>query len=75
MLQDDLTSGAPSLCLNTCQYLLWRLPATNLKQEHFSFIDLSGVIGGIRRSVWLQLDRKWIDDIRKQAMCRKLAWR
>jgi hypothetical protein len=41
----------------------------NLKQEHFSFIDLSGVIGGIRRSVRLQLDRKWIDDyIRKQAI-------
>lgn len=39
----------------------------NLKQQHFSFIDLSGVIGGIRRSVRLQLDREWIEDyIRRQ---------
>ncbi len=39
----------------------------NLKQDYFSFIDLSGVIGGIRRSVRLQLDRVWIADyIRKQ---------
>lgn len=34
----------------------------DLKQQHFSFIDLSGVIGGIRRSVRLQLNREWIED-------------
>lgn len=34
----------------------------NLKQQHFSFIDLSGVIGGIRRSVRLELDREWIEN-------------
>lgn len=33
----------------------------DLKQQHFSFIDLTGVIGGIRRSVRLQLDRDWIE--------------
>lgn len=31
-----------------------------LKQDYFSFIDLSGVIGGIRRNVRLELDRDWI---------------
>jgi hypothetical protein len=38
------------------------IAVANLKQEHFSFIDLSGVIDGIRRSVRLQLDRDWIND-------------
>lgn len=33
----------------------------NLKQQHFSYIDLTGVIGGIRRSVRLELHRDWID--------------
>lgn len=42
----------------------WEDPiaVANLKQQHFSFIDLSGVINGIRRSVRLQLDREWIED-------------
>jgi hypothetical protein len=47
----------------------WKDPVAvaNLKQQHFSFIDLSGVIGGLRRSVRLQLDREWIEDyIRRQ---------
>lgn len=47
----------------------WRDPVAvaDLKQQHFSFIDLTGVIGGIRRSVRLQLDRDWIKDyIRRQ---------
>lgn len=41
----------------------WRDPiaVANIKQQHFSFIDLTGVIGGIRRSVRLQLDRNWIE--------------
>jgi hypothetical protein len=41
----------------------WRNPiaVANLKQQHFSFIDLTGVIGGIRRSVRLELDRDWIE--------------
>lgn len=40
----------------------WENPiaVANLKQQHFSYIDLSGVIGGIRRSVRLELDRDWI---------------
>jgi hypothetical protein len=42
----------------------WRDPiaVANLKQQNFSFIDLTGVIGGIRRSVRLELDRDWIED-------------
>lgn len=41
----------------------WRNPlaVAELKQQHFSFIDLSGVIGGVRRSVRLELDREWIE--------------
>jgi len=34
----------------------------NLKQQHFSFIDLTGVIDGIRRNVRLELDREWIQE-------------
>lgn len=30
------------------------------KQRHFSYIDLSGVIGGIRRNIRLELDRDWL---------------
>lgn len=32
----------------------------NIKQVLFSYIDLSGVIGGIRRNIRLELDRNWI---------------
>jgi hypothetical protein len=32
----------------------------DIKQEHFSYIDLSGMIGGIRRNIRLELDRNWI---------------
>lgn len=41
----------------------WEDPiaVADLKQQHFSFIDLSGVIDGIRRSVRLELDREWIE--------------
>jgi hypothetical protein len=42
----------------------WEDPVevANLKQQHFSYIDLTGVIDGIRRSVRLELDRQWIQD-------------
>jgi hypothetical protein len=42
----------------------WEDPVAvaNLKQQHFSFIDLTGVIDGIRRSVRLELDRQWIQE-------------
>jgi hypothetical protein len=36
------------------------LDVASLKQEYFSYIDLSGVIGGIRRNIRLELDREWI---------------
>lgn len=34
----------------------------DMKIAHFSFISLSGVIGGIRRQVRLELDEEWISD-------------
>lgn len=39
-----------------------REAVANIKQEHFSYIDLSGIIGNIRRSVRLELDQDWIND-------------
>jgi hypothetical protein len=32
----------------------------NIKQQYFSYIDLSGVIGGIKRNIRLELDQEWI---------------
>lgn len=37
------------------------LVVANIKQEHFSFVNLSGKIGGINRSVRLELDPNWIN--------------
>lgn len=37
-----------------------REAVANIKQQHFSYIDLSGVIGGIRRNIRLELDQEWI---------------
>lgn len=39
-----------------------REAVANIKQQHFSYIDLSGVIGGIRRNIRLELDREWISN-------------
>lgn len=39
-----------------------REAVANLKQQYFSYIDLSGIIGGIRRNVRLELDREWISN-------------
>lgn len=39
-----------------------RVSIANLKQQHFSYINLTGIIGGIRRNLRLQLDEKWIRD-------------
>ena len=36
------------------------IAVANIKQDYFSYIDFSGVIGGIRRNVRLQLNRDWI---------------
>jgi hypothetical protein len=33
----------------------------NVKQQHFSYIDLAGTIGGVRRQIRLQLDQSWLD--------------
>ncbi|HBN6128890.1 TPA: hypothetical protein L3M38_003872, partial [Clostridioides difficile] len=42
----------------------WEDPVAvaNIKQQHFSYIDLTGIIGGIRRSVRLELNRQWIEE-------------
>jgi hypothetical protein len=58
----DLEFSLPPLIAELVQNN-WDDPVAvaNLKQQHFSFIDLTGVIGGIRRSVRLQLDRDWIE--------------
>lgn len=37
-----------------------REAVANIKQEHFSYINLTGVIGNIQRSVKLELNREWI---------------
>ncbi|MCA9414398.1 MAG: hypothetical protein KC944_24510 [Candidatus Omnitrophica bacterium] len=39
-----------------------RVQTANLKREHFSFVTLSGIIGGVRRQVRLELDEPWIED-------------
>jgi len=39
-----------------------REAVANIKQQHFSYIDLSGIIGGIRRNIRLELDREWISN-------------
>lgn len=39
-----------------------RKAVANIKQEYFSYINLSGIIGNIRRSVRLELDTDWIND-------------
>ena len=38
-----------------------RVAVANIKQQHFSYIDLTGIIGGIYRSVRLNLDQDWIN--------------
>ncbi|WP_420291524.1 hypothetical protein AB9075_07160 [Burkholderia thailandensis] len=42
----------------------WQDPVAvaNIKQRHFSYIDLTGIIGGIRRSVRLELNHQWIEE-------------
>jgi hypothetical protein len=39
-----------------------RVGMANIKQEHFSYIDITGLIGDVRRNIRLQLDRDWIRD-------------
>lgn len=42
----------------------WENPfaVAELKMQHFSYINLSGVIGGVMRNVRLELDYDWIND-------------
>lgn len=39
-----------------------REAVASIKQRHFSYIDLSGQISGIRRNVRLEMDRGWINE-------------
>jgi len=39
-----------------------REAVANIKQEHFSYIYISGIIGGVRRNVRLELDQDWINE-------------
>ncbi|ELV7515500.1 hypothetical protein QMU85_000454 [Photobacterium damselae] len=36
------------------------------KSQHFSFISLSGFIGGIWRNVKIQLDERWLEHYLRQ---------
>jgi hypothetical protein len=47
---------------------VWGNPelVANAKREYFSFIALSGVIGGVRRQVRLTLDDHWLDTYLEQ---------
>lgn len=39
-----------------------RIGVAQLKQQHFSYVDLTGEIDGVKRNVRLQLDRNWIEE-------------
>lgn len=39
-----------------------REAVASIKQQHFSYINLSGQIGGIRRNVRLEMDSDWISE-------------
>lgn len=58
-LEFNLPEGIASLVAEN-----WRdrEAVANIKQQHFSYIDLSGRIGNIQRSVRLELDQEWIHD-------------
>lgn len=57
-LQFDLPEQLASLVQKTDGD---RVRTANLKLQFFSFICLSGVIGGVRRQVKLELNEPWID--------------
>src|SRR5205807_1946032 len=42
---------------------LTRAEVAGLKRQEFSFLDLTGRIGGIRRNVRLALDNEWLDQM------------
>lgn len=58
-LQFDLPSDVAVLVSSN-----WgdRVAVANMKQEYFSYINLSGIIGGIQRNIRLELDRTWIQE-------------
>ncbi|MBZ0264539.1 hypothetical protein K8I28_07710 [bacterium] len=42
------------------------LSITNIKSKHMSYMDVTGIIGGIKRQVRLELDEKWITGLTPQ---------
>jgi hypothetical protein len=45
-----------------------KIAIADVKMTHFSFISLSGLIGGIRRQIRLELDEEWIGAYLERAM-------
>lgn len=43
----------------------------NVKQQHFSYIDLSGIIGGVQRQIRLRLDEQWAEQYLADLLARK----
>ena len=43
-----------------------RNAVADLKQQHFSFLDLAGRIGGVQRQVRLRLDEEWLERYRSR---------
>lgn len=45
-----------------------KVAIADMKMAHFSFINLTGLIGGIRRQIRLELDEEWIADYLRRAL-------
>jgi hypothetical protein len=45
-----------------------KITIADVKMSHFSFISVSGLIGGIRRQVRLELDEEWIGAYLQRAL-------
>lgn len=45
-----------------------KVAIADMKMAHFSFINLTGLIGGIRRQIRLELDEEWIGEYLRRAL-------
>jgi hypothetical protein len=48
-----------------------KIAIADVKMSHFSFISLSGLVGGIRRQIRLELDEEWIGAYLEKAIAAK----
>ncbi len=48
-----------------------KIEVAHVKMNHFSFISVSGMIGGLRRQVRLELDEDWIEEYLQSAKNRQ----